>query len=175
MIRLVGPGAAGKSIIGWALASHLRWPFLDLDREFMERFGDISRYLDLHDYKMYARNNVDTYLSIAPSPEQDAVIALSSGFMTYSDEVHPSYRALVPEICASPTTFVLLPSLNLEECVRETVRRQTTRFFARSAEREEAVIRERYAKYMAIPATKIETMGPVSEIVNRIMSALPIR
>lgn len=175
MIRLVGPGAAGKSTIGSALASQLRWPFLDLDREFMERFGDISRYLDRPGYQMYARNNVETYLSIAPSPEQDLVITLSSGFMTYSIDVYPSYRALVLEICASPTTFVLLPSLNLEECVRETVRRQTTRSFVRSAEREEAVIRERHAKYLAIPATKIETMGPVSEIVNRIMSALPIR
>lgn len=175
MIRLVGPGAAGKTTVGSALASHLRLPFFDLDREFMERFGDISRYLDRHGYEMYARNNVEAYLSVAPSPGQDAVIALSSGFMTYSDDVHPSYRALVLEICASPTTFVLLPSLSLEDCVSETVRRQTTRSFVSTAEKEEAVIRERYAKYMAIPATKIETMGPVSEIVNRIMSALPIR
>jgi hypothetical protein len=39
-----------------------------------------------------------------------------------------------------PITFVLLPSLNREICVAETVRRQIVRPFARPVEREEAVI-----------------------------------
>ena len=42
MIRLIGPGGAGKSTIGALLAERLNVPFLDLDRHFAGRLGDIS-------------------------------------------------------------------------------------------------------------------------------------
>ena len=93
--------------------------------------------------------------------------------MAYSESVHPAYPALRSEICESPTTLVLLPSLDLEACVDEIVRRQVARPIGRSPEREEAVIRERHAIYMAIPATKIETMRPVAEIVEQMIAHLP--
>jgi hypothetical protein len=67
---------------------------------------------------------------------------------------------------------VLLPSLDLEACVDEIVRRQVARSIGRTPEREEAVIRERHAIYMAIPATKIETMRPVTEIVEQMIAQL---
>src|SRR5262245_10385369 len=105
-------------------------------------------------------------------PPRDGVIALSSGFMVYRETVHPSYAALRWHICQSRTTFVLLPSLDLEACVDEIVRRQVARPIGRSPEREEAVIRDRYAIYMAIPAIKIETMRPVTKIVEQMMARL---
>jgi shikimate kinase len=101
------------------------------------------------------------------------VMALSSGFMTYPERIHPAYNALRTEIASSVSTFVLLPSLDREVCVAETVRRQVTRPFRRSREREEAVIRERYSTYMALPAAKVETMRPVDEVVEEIASRLP--
>jgi hypothetical protein len=71
----------------------------------------------------------------------------------------------------NPTTFVLVPSLDLEICVAETVRRQLARPFARSAAREEAVIRERFAIYVGLRARKIETMRPVSAIVEELVAS----
>jgi hypothetical protein len=50
------------------------------------------------------------------------------------------------------------------------VRRQLARPFRRSREREEAVIRERYSIYVALPASKVETMRPLEEVVEKIAS-----
>lgn len=173
VIRLVGPGGSGKSTVGAALASRLDLPFIDLDVRFMERVGDISRYIDRHGYAAYARENLETYCSCVDGSEMVGIIALSSGFMTYAQQIHPGYDVLREEIGVSPTTFVLLPSLDREVCVAETVRHQVDRPFGRSPEREEAVIRERYLIYMALPAQKVETIRPVAEVVDEIEAALP--
>jgi hypothetical protein len=71
-------------------------------------------------------------------------------------------------------SVVLLPSLDRESCVTETVRRQIARPFGRSSAKEEAVIRARFETYMALPARKIETMRPVSTVVDRIVAALSL-
>ena len=171
-IYLVGPGGAGKTTVGTALARHLEIRFVDLDTAFMAKVGGISEQIDGEGYDTYARKNVETYISVANSAEP-FVIALSSGFMTYPDAIHTNFTRIRAEIARSPRTVVLLPSTDLETCVRETVRRQLTRPFVRSAEKEESVIRERYATYMSLPAPKVETMRSVEEVVERIVGVLP--
>ena len=167
-VTLIGPGGAGKTTVGVLLAERLATTFVDLDQRFRERAGDISEYLNRCGYHAYARENVDAYLSI-----QDAgVIALSSGFMTYPRDVHPCYPRLRESIDVSPTTFVLLPSLDRNVCVAETVRRQLARPFARSAADEAAVIRERLPIYVGLRPRKIETMRPLSEVVDEVAAAI---
>ena len=100
------------------------------------------------------------------------VLALSSGFMTYPRDTHPEYVTFLGAIEQSPTTFVLIPSLDLDRCVAETVRRQLGRPFARSAETEQAVIRERFPTYVGLQSPKIETMGPLSTIVDALLVAI---
>ena len=172
MIQLIGPGGAGKSTVGCELASHLGLPFIDLDHEFMRHVGDISHQIAHRGYESYAFENVQLYLSLM-TRTRPAVMALSSGFMTYPENIHPDYVTICSAITESSTAFVLLPSLGREACVRETVRRQSARPFGRAAEKEEAVIRERYARYMAVPVPKIETMRPPVEIVKQICARLP--
>lgn len=173
MIRLVGPGGAGKSTTGALLAERLNVSFFDLDQHLMGRVGDIGAYIARHGYDAYARENVATYCSLFYHRENPGVVALSSGFMTYAGEVHPEYSRVRAEVERSPTTFVLLPSLDREVCVAETVRRQVERPFGRSPAAEEAVIRERFAIYRAVPARKVPTMRLLGEIVDEIMAALP--
>jgi shikimate kinase len=172
MIRLIGPGGAGKSTIGALLAERLDVTFLDLDRHCVGRVGDISQYISRHGYEAYARQNIEAYCSVFREGVRPGVVALSSGFMIYASAAHPEYGRIRREIAACARTFVLLPSLNLESCVAETVRRQVARPFGRSRERETAVIRARFEIYVALPLRKVETMRPTSVIVDEILAAL---
>jgi shikimate kinase len=103
-----------------------------------------------------------------------AIVALSSGSMTYARDIHPEYSRARRELEQHPGAFVLLPSLDREACVAETVRRQIARPFGRSPIEEEAVIRERFDIYMALPMRKIETMRPAAAAVEEIIAALAL-
>ena len=172
MIRLIGPGGAGKSSVGFALANRLNIQFVDLDKQFTVGVGDISVYIERHGYEVYANRNIQVYLDTLGSVCEQAVLALSSGFMTYGDNAHPAYRGIRQDIAASRTTAVLLPSLDLEACVTETVRRQLGRSFSRSAEREEQAIRERFGVYVSLPVNKFETNRPIEAVVDDLVTHL---
>jgi shikimate kinase len=172
MITLVGPGGAGKTTTGAALADRLGVPFLDLDAEFAARHGDISAYLDARGYDSYAQRNVDLYPTLAGELGEFGVLALSSGFMTYRDEVHPDYLSRRQRIDSSQSTVVLLPSLDLQTCVAEIVRRQLPRPFARAQECEEDVIRRRFPIYVRLRPRKVETMRPVDAVVAELLAVL---
>jgi shikimate kinase len=174
MIRLIGPGGAGKSTIGPLLAQRLGGSFLDLDRYFAGRVGDISEYIRRHGYGAYARENIEAYCSLFRGEIRPDVVALSSGFMTYSNDAHVEYAGARRELEECAQTFVLLPSLDRELCVAETVRRQVARPIGRSPEREEVVIRARFEVYTALPTRKIETMRPTAAIVDEILAALSL-
>ncbi|HET6232920.1 MAG TPA: shikimate kinase [Longimicrobiaceae bacterium] len=171
MIRLIGPGGAGKSSTGPLVAERLGARFVDLDERFRSTAGDISEYIESPGYDAYAARNVQVYADvIRDAASQDCVLALSSGFMTYREDIHPAYAQIRSDIATSPTTFVLLPSLDLETCVAETVQRQLGRPFRRSAEREEQVIRARFVVHRDLPVTKVETMRPVAEVAEAIVA-----
>jgi len=172
VIRLIGAGGAGKTTVGLALANRLGIPFIDLDQQFTLHAGDISEYLAVHGYPRYAQQNVQVYLDTLGSSSKEVVFALSSGFMTYGDDIHPDYLPISREIVTSPTTVALFPSFDYETCVRETVRRQLLRPFARSREREEQVIRSRFDLYWKLPTSKCETMKPVDAVVEAMLTHL---
>jgi shikimate kinase len=169
-IQLVGPGGAGKSTVGVLLSERLQTRFVDLDQCFRQREGDISNYLQRYGYQAYARQNVEVYRSIAAA--DDGVMALSSGFMTYAEAVHPRYVEIRAAIAESSMTFVLLPSLDLETCVAEIVRRQAQRPLRLVVWREESKIRERFPIYMALPTLKVTTLPPPDEVVTEIVNVL---
>jgi len=173
MIRLVGPGGAGKSTTGALLAKRLRVPFVDLDQQFKATVGNISKFIDTHGYDAYAARNVSVYTNVlVGATDQSGVLAFSSGFMTYREDIHQDYAGHRRDIATDPSTFVLLPSLEFESCVAEIVRRQIGRPFRRSVEREEEVIRARFAVHRDIPAKKVETMRPVAEVVDELLVAI---
>ena len=169
MIHLIGPGGAGKSTVAPHVAALLDGPALDLDRAFEAAHGDIDRFIATHGYAAYAAANVELYL--VSRLQVPVVIALSSGFMVYPGTVHSGIRALQREISAASTTVLLLPSLDFETCVAETVRRQAGRDMAirRPPAREEAVIRERFAQYRALTARVVTTMKPVQVVALAIL------
>ncbi|WP_326536037.1 shikimate kinase [Pseudorhodoferax sp.] len=165
-VFLLGPGGAGKSSTGAALAQRLGLPFCDLDAQFIAAEGEPGHCIARHGYAGYAARNVEICARTVARMERPAVLALSSGFMAYPSGVHPRHDALRRMLLRSPGSFVLLPALELETCVAETVRRQRERTFARSAAREEEVIRTRFALYRELPLPKITTMRPLAEVVD---------
>jgi shikimate kinase len=171
-ITLIGPGGAGKSTVAALVAERLGIVFVDLDRRFAGRAGDIGAYIGQFGYGAYVRENVETYRLVLEHETGSRVVALSSGFMTYPSDAHPEYARLRRDVEQSPTTFVLIPSLDRERCVEETVRRQLDRPFARSRTTEAAVIRERFPLYVGLTARKIETMRPLPVIVDEIVTSL---
>jgi len=73
-----------------------------------------------------------------------------------SPGLDPEYLRVRHDIEVHPNTFVLLPCLDRDACVAETVRRQTARPFGRPAAKEEAVIRSRFKIYMALSEERLK-------------------
>jgi shikimate kinase len=92
--------------------------------------------------------------------------------MTYPEDTHSHLSSIRQSIATQASTFVLLPSLDLQECVTETVRRQRHRPLARhrSDRRAEDVIRERFPVYMALPARKVPTMREPADVAAEIVT-----
>ena len=136
--------------------------------------SEISEHIGRHGYDNYARENVETYCSLFRAAIRPGVIALSSGFLTYPPEIHSEYSRVRRELEQHPNTFVLLPSLDRDVCVAETIRRQIARPFGRPSSKEEAVIRARFEIYMSLPGRRIETMRPAAAAVAEIVAALSL-
>lgn len=172
MIQLIGPGGAGKTTTGCALAERLKVRFVDLDAMFISMHGDVGAFIEANGYEGYAARNLETYRAVSSASQAAGVLALSSGFMIYPDNVHPDYPAIRKTLVSSRRTFLLLPAPDLEACVSETVRRQVQRSFSRTPQREEHVIRERFPAYCKLPVHKIMTNSPVWTVVETIVGLL---
>ena len=173
LIHLIGPGGAGKTTVGEELAHQLGRQFYDLDTHFTHTTGNISDYIDLHGYTDYARQNVEHYVALKATISGDAVLALSSGFMVYPTDVHPSYFTLKTSLEELATTYVLLPSFDLEECVEEIVRRQRSRPYLNGKRAtEEAKIRKRFPLYMALSCKKILSASAPPDVAQLIVEEM---
>lgn len=151
----MGPGGAGKTTVGPLLAARIGWAFLDLDAQFMRTEDEISAYIARHGYLGYAQRNVATYLEVRRMTREAAVVAMSSGFLTYSTNSHKHYTAVRQDIECDPLTVLLLPSFELETCVEVTVRRQMGRpYLAGNRAREEQKIRERFPTFAALKCAR---------------------
>ncbi|MEM7245839.1 MAG: shikimate kinase [Acidobacteriota bacterium] len=171
-VHLVGPGGVGKTSTGRALARQLGWCFFDLDETFLARLGSIDACIEHSGLVAYARRNVGLYCRERARLPDDAVIALSSGFMLPRVS-RPSHGALLDDIADDPLTRLLLPSFEVEPCVAEVVRRQLAKpWLSTDARREEDKIRRRLPLHLSLPCRRIASVGSVEETAGRLLDDL---
>lgn len=169
MLHLVGPGGAGKTTVGPILARRLGWQFVDLDECFMSREGDIGAAIRAFGHDGYAKRNVAVYQEVAHSLAASTVLALSSGFLTYSDDVHTGYPLLRCSIEKDALTMLMLPAFELEACVEIIVRRQLSRpYLPGNKASEERRIRERFPKFMALPCARFRSDAAPDQTASHI-------
>jgi shikimate kinase len=161
VVYILGPGGAGKSTAGGLLAQHLGWRFVDLDHVFMAAHGNISAFLAWHGYRRYAACNVQALAAAVRDFATPSVCVLSSGFMTYAEDVDPRYPALRHAIETHPLAALLLPSFDIDECARIIVERQLQRLYLPGdRDSEEQRIRSRFPVFMALRCQRFLSHAP---------------
>jgi shikimate kinase len=169
IVHLVGPGGAGKTSVGPFLAQRLGWGFVDLDERFLSREGSIGAFIETYGYSGYAKRNVAVYRAVRHLLPAPTVLALSSGFLTYNEEVDAGYRALRGAIEGNALTALLLPAFELEACVEIIVWRQLSRpYLPGDSASEERRIRERFPRLMALPCARFRSDAPPDETASQI-------
>ncbi|CAN5495901.1 hypothetical protein BH10PSE18_BH10PSE18_08590 [soil metagenome] len=169
IVHLVGPGGAGKTSVGQLLAQRLHWQFADLDECFMSREGNIGAAIEAFGYSGYANRNVAAYREVKDSLADPTVFAISSGFMTYPENVHSGFHALRRSIEVDALTALLLPAFELEACVEIIVRRQLSRpYLPGHSASEERRIRERFPKLMELSCARFRSAGPLGETASQL-------
>jgi shikimate kinase len=158
IVHLVGPGGSGKTSTGPLLAQRLGWQFVDLDERFMSREGSIGASIEASGYRGYAKLNIAVYRAVKHSLVDPSVLALSSGFLTYPEDVDAEYPALCRSIEGDALTALLLPAFELEACVEIIVRRQLSRpYLPGNRASEERRIRERFPMLTALPCARFRS------------------
>lgn len=148
VLLIVGPGGAGKSALGSALAPLLGRELVDLGRAFKREFGDVSRFIGEQGYEQYKLRNSQLAVRITEEACSPTLIVTSSGFLTPDNP--EAALAANRRLLATCYSVCLLPSRDLERTVEIIVARQVQRSFSLGACREEATIRARYPVYAAL-------------------------
>lgn len=171
LVHLIGPGGAGKSTTAPVLAERLGFPVVDLDAHYMEAF-DITRDINELGYETYVKRNIDLYLGLVEKVG-DAVIATSSGFMTYRHDIHWAIDSVQRRISADPNTVCLMPSWDLDVCVDTIVERQMAKpFYTGSEQDNRKVIMGRFELYAQLGNIQVETQKSTQSVVDEILLAL---
>ncbi|MDF3834065.1 shikimate kinase [Cupriavidus basilensis] len=169
VLHLVGPGGAGKTSVGPVLAQRLGWQFVDLDERFMSFEGNIGAFIATRGYAAYARQNIAVYREVRSSLAAPTVLALSSGFLTYPEDVDHEYQALRCSIESDALTSLLLPAFELEPCVEIIVQRQLSRPYLPGDRASEARrIRERFPKFMALSCARFRSDAAPDKTASQI-------
>lgn len=166
LLFVVGPGAAGKSTLGRALAPRLGRTLVDLDEVFLERTGDIGAFIRDEGYEAYALANSELATALAAEATTPTVLVTSSGFLASDNP--PDVLAANRALLRTGYNLSLLPAPELEAAVAAMVARQLTRSFNAGAVREEAKARERFYTYRTVGDLLVCTVARPDAVVERL-------
>lgn len=171
IIHLIGPGGAGKSTTAPVLAKHLGLKCIDLDAEYLKT-SQIDLDVEKKGYAYYVHKNIELYLHLTQNLNS-AVLATSSGFMTYDPRLHTNIEHIHERILVNPYTVLLLPAFELEACVETIVERQLTKSHESKSKKVQAdQIRSRFPIYRGLGNIRVATNVPVEKVVKQIVSGI---
>ncbi|WP_432700484.1 shikimate kinase [Kluyvera cryocrescens] len=170
-VLLIGPGGVGKSTVGARLAQRLDYPFIDLDTVFCERIANIRDYLQTYGYEAYLEQNSALFATLLNEQRQDAVFALSSGFL--ATDIRPDIVQLNRQrVLEYGVSVLLMPYQNVDDACRCIVERQLTRGFDLERHQEERKFRQRFTEYTTLDAVQIFSVSSPDDIAEQIVQKL---
>lgn len=165
---LIGPGGVGKSTCGKILAQRLKYNFIDLDIEFINRVSGIKNWIESKGYKDYCKKNSELLFQLVKDKKQ-TVIVLSSGFLVYDDGLgNNNYQA----IKKLGLTVLLLPARSKKETIEVVVGRQLSRGLGLDKETETKKIQDRFEKYLQFGDIQIYSSEKPEKIAQEIVTKL---
>ena len=167
-IFIIGPGGVGKTTCGKIFAEKISYDFVDTDFEFINRIGEIDRYIEEKGYLIYRNANSNLFYELIEGRNNNTVFALSSGFL--ADEIDLSKHS--NSIRDLGLSILLLPSESLEETEEVVVKRQVSRGLNYDEKREREKIKKRlYLPGSSLPfrnrqSAKPDTDSPYNKIAR---------
>ena len=171
-IFIIWPWWVWKSTT-WKILSDKLWlEFIDLDIEYMNNIWDITNDIKTKWYEKYYQKNSDLFLSLVNKYKSNYVFALSSGFLTYTNDLTQKHLKIIKE---NWTSILLLPSKSLKESTEIIVKRQLSRWFILEYEREKEKFKIRFWIYKKYWDIKIFSHKPPNKISDKIIISLKIK
>ena len=139
---------------GKILAEMTGYKLIDLDREFMEKIGNITTYIPEQWYENYCKQNSKLFYTLLEENTQDTIFVLSSGFLVHEnlDTLTNKHKKTIKKEWLS---ILLLPSKSKGESTNIVVQRQLSRGFGLNEERERKKFRKRFDIYKEFGDIKI--------------------
>lgn len=169
-IFLIGPGGVGKSTLGLALATRMKWPLVDLDLEFCDRLGLIGPFIASRGYEAYRLQNLQLAAELLRTLVQSTIFVTSSGFL--AAEPHSDDYRMASALVGTGYAVSLLPTLDLALATAIVVDRQMKRGFTFDREGETAKFQHRFHVYRDEGDMLVVSAEPAHDTAGAVIAAL---
>lgn len=131
----------------------MKYKLIDLDREFTDKIGNITKHIKEVGYEDYCTKNSDLFYKLLEENTKNTVFILSSGFLVHEnlDKLTTKHKRTIKK----GFSILLLPSESKGESTEIIVQRQLSRGFGLNEERERQKFRKRFDIYKKFGNIKI--------------------
>ena len=115
---LIGPRGSGKTIVGKELAVSLDFPFIDADKEFIDRYGNIDNFVSRHNWKEFRRLETELINGICTRYQNSRIVFAPGGGAVAHDQGEEYRNRNVELLREFGLIFYLLPYPDLRPLLK---------------------------------------------------------